>query len=335
MSQGSAADQPRVLKGVPSAGRFANRDRPEAGTVLTAQAAPGPAPSNGMPRLGSAAAGYTDRFDDDGNLILQVRLENGRPNDAPDGTAAVIRYSVAPHGATTEKFYNNGVLSDGSGDKPTERMTWPSGRSDVTRGYVEPHRGHITPQDSPDGQPASVRIDGKGHVMTTYYTAGYMQDPAPGVPAKVQELPDGSRRVTHAPYGRMSDLEDGTPAERRYYPDGTLAMEWRQLDGFPWDGDDGQPAERHFHPDGSVAKELFLFKGKLLNPAADTPALVEYAPDGTVTRSESRPWIDTWDGYIAHTNRPSRPAEMPWVRTEPVERYVPAARKRNDRKAQL
>lgn len=325
MSRGSSAGQPRVLKGVSIAGRFANRDRPEAGTVLTA----GPAPSNNMPRLGSAAAGYTDRFDDAGNLILQVRLENGRPNDAPGGTAAVIRYSTAPQGATTEKFYTDGVLSDGSGDKPTERMIWPSGRSDVTRGYIRPHNGHVTPQDSPDGQPASVRTTADGHVMTTYYTAGALQDPEPGVPAREELLADGTRRIAHAPFGRMSDLPDGTPSERHYHPDGSLAAEFRRFDGQGWDSDNGDPSERRYHADGSLAKEVFRHHGKLLNSPDGKPSLVEFGTDGTVTRTINAPWQENYFGEdIRYDKRRGRAQVWPYGRTERVERYVPEPPKR-------
>lgn len=320
MSRGSSADQPRVLKGVSTAGRFASRDRPEAGTVLTA----GPVPPNGMPRLGSAAAGYTDRFDDDGNLILQVRLENGRPSDAPDGTAAIVRYSTAPQGATTEKFYNNGVISDGSGDKPTKRMTWPSGRSDVTRGYIRPHSGHVTPQDSPDGQPASVRTTADGHVMTTYYTAGALQDPEPGVPAREQILADGTRKIAHAPFGRMSDLPDGTPSELHYHPDGTLAAEFRRFDGQGWDSDDGDPSERRNHPDGSLEKEVFRYRGRLLNSPDGKPALVEYDSNGQETRKIDAPWMeDPYGEDVRHDKRVPREQAWPYARTERVERYVP------------
>lgn len=316
----TSTDQPRVLKGVPAAGRFANRARPEAATVL----APVAAPSNNMPRLGSGAAGYTDRFDDAGNLILQVRLENGRPNDAPDGTAAIIRYSTAPQGATTEKFYTDGVLSDGSGDKPTERKTWPSGRSIVTRGYLRPHQGYITPQDSPDGQPATVQTTAEGHVTTTHYTSGALQDPEPGIPAREEVLTDGTRKIAHAPYGRMSDLTDGTPSERHYHPDGSLAAEFRRHDGQGWDSDDGDPSERRYHPDGSLAKEVFRYRGRLLNSPDGKPSLTEYDMDGKVTRIIDTPWLqDQYGPDVRYDQRRERARAWPYARTERVERYVP------------
>jgi hypothetical protein len=302
-------------------GRFAETMHAEAGTVLAA----GPRPGNGMPVLGSAAAGYTDKLDENGNLVLQVRLVNGKPDDAPDGTAAVIAYSTAETGCTREAFYTGGVLHDGSGDKPSQRLTWPSGATDITRGFRRPHQGSIVTQDSPDGQPGSVRTSASGDTLTAHYANGRLQDPAPGVPAKVHAFADGSRRVTHAPCGRPADLPDGTPAERRYYPDGTAELEWRMHDGQPWDSDDGQPAERHFHPDGSVAKELYVFDGKLLDPAAGKPALAEYTPDGTMTRSESRPYIDSaLHGFTDHRNRPSRAAKWSWGPKEPVTRYTGA-----------
>ena len=315
--------QPRVLKGVPTAGRFANRDRPEAGTELTG----GPDPSNGMPRLGSAAAGYVDRFDDDGNLILQVRLENGRPNDAPDGTAAVIRYSAAPAGATTESFYTDGVLHDGSGDKPSERMTWPSGRSSITRGFRRPHMGYITEQDSADGQPASVQSDGAGDVLTTHCANGRRQDPAPGVPAMVRVLADGSSRVLHSPFGALADLPDGTPSERHFSPSGNLTAEFRRHNGSFWDSEDGDPSERHYWPDGTVQKEVFRYKDRILNPPSGKPAVIEYAADGAVIRTDSRPYLD--DPYGPEFRFDQRPAKgWRFARTEPEERHIPEAPKR-------
>lgn len=307
----------RQPAGIPAGGQFAPVGHAEPAAAL----APPARPANGMPVLGSAAAGYSDKLDEHGNLVLQVRLVNGKPSDAPDGTAAIIAYSAASTGFTREVFYTGGVLHDGSGDKPTERLTWPSGATDVTRGFRRPHRGFIVAQDSADGQPAKVRTSAAGDVVIAHYANGRLQDSAPGVPAKVQEFADGSRRVTHAPFGQPSDLADGTPAERRYYPDGTLAVEIRQFDAWTWDGDDGQAAERHFHPDGSLAKEIHAFKGKLLDPAPGTSALIEYGVDGTVIRTESRPYIDTRDSYINHANKPTRQQENYWASTAPVKRH--------------
>lgn len=319
-----SASQARVLKGVPDAGQFAGPLHGEASTTLASV----PQPSNGMPRLGFSSAGYTDRFDEDGNLILQVRLENGRPNDAPDGTAAVIRYSKVPGGGTTESFYTDGVLHDGSGDKPSERIIWPSGRSSISRGFRRPHMGYLTQQDSADGQPASVQSDGAGDVLTTYCANGHRQDPATGVPAMVKVLADGSRRVLHSPYGALADLPDGTPSERHFDPAGNLSAEFRRHNGSFWDSEDGEPSQRHYWPDGTVQKEVFRYKDRILNPPSGTPAVTEYAADGTVTRTDSRPYLD--DPYGAEFRYDQRPAKgWRFARTEPVQRHVPASPKRS------
>ncbi|HEX9086751.1 MAG TPA: hypothetical protein VF867_04415 [Arthrobacter sp.] len=318
-----SASQARVLKGVPAAGQFAGTLHGEAATTL----APVPQPSNGMPRLGFAAAGYTDRFDEDGNLILQVRLENGRPHDAPDGTAAVIRYSKVAGGAMTESFYADGVLHDGSGDKPSERLTWPSGRSSISRGFRRPHMGYLTQQDSPDGQPASVQSDGAGDVLTTHCANGHRQDPAAGVPAMVRVLVDGSRRILHSPFGTLADLPDGTPSERHFDPAGNLSAEFRRHNGSFWDSEDGEPSQRHYWPDGTVQKEVFRYKDRILNPPSGKPAVTEYAADGSVIRTDSRPYLD--DPYGPDFRFDQRPARS-WrfARTEPVERHIPEAPQR-------
>lgn len=276
---------PRQPSGIPVGGQFAA----VAHTVPDIVLARGPQPWNSMPALGSAAAGYTDALDDAGNLVLQVRLEKGRPNDAPDGTPAIIRYSTDPHGATRATFYTDGVMHDGSGDRPSERLTWRSGRSEIRRGYRRPHQGSLISQDSPDGQPASVQTGADGTVITGHYTAGVLQDPAPRVPARVEVRPDGSRIEQHAPFGQLSDLPDGTPCEHHYGPAGNLTAEIRRHGGYGFDSDYGDPSERRYRDNGTVWKEVFRYNGYLLDSPTGKPALTELAPDGSIARQLSVP----------------------------------------------
>lgn len=309
----------RQPEGIPIGGQFAATHHAEPGLALATPAQP----RNSMPALGSAAAGYADRFDEDGNLILQVRLENGRPNDAPDGTAAIIRYSTDPAGCTREVFYTDGLLHDGSGDRPTERRTWPSGRSEIVRGYRRPHMGHTVQQDSPDGQPASVKTSAEGHVVTGYYTDGRLQNPAPRTPARVEVKTDGTRIEQHAPFGELADLPDGTPSEHHYGPNGNLTVEIRRFGGYGWDSDYGDPSERRYRDDGTIWKEVYRYQGRLLDSPVGKPALTEYAEDGSIARQITQP--TQWDPYhqdeVEFSGRQTRPQVFKYARKEPVPRY--------------
>lgn len=310
----------RQPAGIPAGGQFAAFGHTEPESTLSAA----PVPRNG-PALGSAAAGYKDTVDEAGNLVLQVRLENGKPNDAPDGTPAIIRYSTDPQGVTRATYYTNGVMHDGSGDKPTELLTWPSGRTEVRRGYRKPHQGSLTKQDSPDGQPASVMTSADGTVVTGHYAQGALQDPAPRIPARVEIRPDGSRIEQHAPFGQLADLPDGTPSEHYYGPAGNLVAEIRRHGGYGWDSDYGDPSERRYRDDGTVYKEVYRYRGNLLDSPVGKPALIEYAADGSVARQVSRP--SQWDSYtredVPFNGRVTRRQAWPYTRKEPVPRYVP------------
>lgn len=311
----------RQPAGISAGGQFAVSAHAEPSVDLLAAAQP----SNNMPALGSAAAGYTDTFDDAGDLVLQVRLENGRPNDAPDGTPAIIRYSTDPQGATRTTFYTNGVMHDGFGDTPSEQLTWPSGRSEVRRGYRRPHQGGLVMQDAPDGQPAIVMTGANGTVVTGHYAAGVLQDPAPRIPARVEVRADGYRIEQHAPFGQLADLPDGTPSERHYGPAGNLVAEIRRHGGYGWDSDYGDPSERRYRDDGTVYKEVYRYHGGLLDSPVGKPALIEYAEDGSVARQVSKP--DQWDSYtreeVHFKARVTRRQASPYTRNEPVPRHEP------------
>jgi hypothetical protein len=310
----------RQPAGIPAGGQFAATVHAEPGIVL----ASGPQPRNNMPALGSPAAGYTDTFDDAGNLVLQVRLEKGKPNDAPDGTPAIVRYSTDQQGATHATFYTDGVMHDGSGDKPSELLTWPSGRTEIRRGHRRPHAGFFK-QDSPDGQPASVKTSAEGTVVTGHYAQGVLQDPAPRIPARVEVRTDGFRIEQHAPFGQLEDLPDGTPSEHHYGPAGNLMAEIRRHGGNGWDSDYGDPSERRYRDDGTVYKEVYRYNGSLLDSPVGKPALIEYAEDGSIARQVSRP--SQWDSYTkeeVHFNtRVTRRQAWPYTRKEPVPRYEP------------
>lgn len=310
----------RQPAGIPAGGQFAATTHAEPDLRLTS-----PRPANNMPALGSAAAGYEDTLDAAGNLVLQVRLENGRPSDTPDGAAAIIRYSTAPQGATRATYYTDGVLHDGSGDKPTEVLAWPSGRTSLTRGFRRPHEGHVVLQDSPDGQPASVQTSAEGHVITGYYTSGVLQDPAPRVPARVESRTDGTRIEQHAPFGQLADLPDGTPCEHHFGPAGNLIAEIRRHGGYGWDADYGDPSERRYRDDGTVYKEVYRHRGYLLDSPVGKPALVEYAADGSIAREVRQDALnDSYDReYVRFDQRKTRQHAWPYVRKEPIQRHVP------------
>jgi hypothetical protein len=319
----------RQPQGIPSGGQFAATAHAEPGIALSA----GPQPRNNMPALGSAAAGYTDTFDDAGNLVLQVRLENSKPNDAPDGTPAIVRYSTDPQGPTRGTYFTDGVMHDGSGDKPSEMLAWPSGRTEIRRGHFRPHTNFFFKQDSPDGQPASMKTSAEGTVVTGHYAQGILQDPAPRIPARVEVRTDGSRIEQHSPFGQLEDLPDGTPSEHHYGPAGNLIAEVRRHGGDGWDSDYGDPSERHYRDDGTVWKEVYRYKGSLLDSPTGKPALVEYAEDGSVSRQVSQPV--RWDSYLKEetrfNTRVTRRQARPHTRKEPVPRHEPRARKRDDK----
>lgn len=72
----------RQKAGIPAGGQFTQESRGEPGVSLTGFRTLG-----GFPVLGAPGAGYTNTSNEDGELIRQVRMENGKPNDAPDGSA--------------------------------------------------------------------------------------------------------------------------------------------------------------------------------------------------------------------------------------------------------
>jgi hypothetical protein len=318
----------RQPAGIPAGGQFAATAHAEPGVSLA-----GPQPRNGMPALGSAAAGYTDRFDDAGNLILQVRLENGRPNDAPDGTPAIIRYSTDPQGPTCGTHFTDGVMHDGSGDKPSVLFTWPSGRTEIRRGHFRPLTDFFFKQDSPDGQPASVKTSAEGTVITGHYAQGILQDPSPRIPARVEVRTDGTRIEQHSPFGQLEDLPDGTPSEHHYGPAGNLTAELRRHGGNGWDSDYGDPSERRYRKDGTIYKEVYRYNGSLLDSPTGKPALIEYAEDGSIARQVSEP--TQWDSYmgkeVRFNARMTRRQASPHTRKEPVPRHVPKPPEVRDR----
>ncbi|MET4144155.1 hypothetical protein [Arthrobacter sp. UYCo732] len=316
----------RQPAGIPVGGQFAAAAHAEPDIALAAALQP----RNNMPALGSAAAGYTDTFDEAGNLVLQVRLKNGKPNDAPDGTPAIIRYSTNPEGATHATFYTDGVVHDGSGDKPSELLTWSSGRTEIRRGHRRPHTAFFFRQDSPDGQPASVKTSAEGTVVTGHFAQGILQDPAPRVPARVEVRADGTRIEQRAPFGQLEDLPDGTPSEHHYGPAGNLIAEIRRHGDKGWDSDYGDPSERRYRDDGTVYKEVYRYNGSLLDSPTGKPALIEYAADGSIARQVSEPI--QWDSYtkeeVRFNTRVTRRQAWPYTRKEPVPPYVPEPPKR-------
>jgi hypothetical protein len=258
--------------------------------------------------------------------VLQVRLENGKPHDAPDGTPAIIRYSADPQGVTHATFYTDGVIHDGSGDKPSELLIWPSGRTEARRGYRRPHQGHLVLQDSPDGRPASVKTSADGHVVTGYYTRGSLQNPEPYAPARVEIRADGTRIEQHAPFGELADLPDGTPSEHHYGPAGNLTAEIRRHGGYGWDSDYGDPSERRYRDDGTVFKVVYRYQGNLLDSPTGKPALIEYAEDGSIARQINQPSQgEPYHGdFTAFNARQTRGQAWPYAKKRPVPRYTGA-----------
>lgn len=279
---------------------------------------------SGVPVLGKPGMGYTDTLDENGFLVKQVRLVDRKPDDAPDGTAAIILYQK---GWTVEKFYTAGKLHDGSGDKPSERQTNAHGMLILTRGYRRPHQGWLVPQDSPDGQPAKTAFYPDGRTVVEHCIAGRRQDPPTGEPALTVVLPDGTRKVTNFPFaGRAEDLPDGTPSERHWDPDGNLVLEGRRWNSSAWDSDDGQPAIRSYRSDGTLREETYCYDGRMLDPGKERPAFTRYADDGvTVVSTESRPSLhfSIYDEDISWLNRPTRKQGWPYP-GKVAERHVPA-----------
>ncbi|MCU6479012.1 hypothetical protein [Arthrobacter sp. A2-55] len=246
-----------------------------------------PLPVNGLPVLGTPGNGYEDRIDEDGNLVAQVRLDHGKPSDAPDGTPAVITYRP---GFTSEKFYTDGRLHDGSGGTPSQRIIHTSGTVSVIRGLIRPHSGHVIEQDSPDGQPAMTTTFAR-YETTPWHTvresdvdvqwkvSGRLRDPRPGKPACVITSKDGSVKVLHAPFGSLQDLTDGTPAEQHYGPAGQLTFQARYFNAVLWDADDGRPAYLHWDTDGNLLEELHFLHGQRRE-----------GPSSTATRQQEAYW---------------------------------------------
>lgn len=291
---------------------------PEAGTAF---------PANGMPVLGTSAAGYIDQVNEDGALIKQVRFNGVKPDDAPDGTAAVIIYGER---GTTELHYRDGVLHDGSGQIPSKRYTTTSGKEVTERGYRDRHSSRFIGQDSPDGQPARVieqAAEGEqpGSTETVWLAAGIRQDPAPGVPGLTIEMSDGATRHLHFPFGQISDLDDGTPAERSWDKDGQLIFEARYYGGFLADRDDGTPAVREYWGNGNLAKEMRYCSSRPRPGANGEPAIVRYNEDGSVASTEANvrgryrsfeiPLKDTFEDP-----RGTRAEDHPYAKTAPAQR---------------
>lgn len=324
----------RQPKGIPVGGRFAATSHSEPAGVCLAAAhnESGAVPANGMPVLGSAAAGYTDWVDEDGHLTKQVRFNGVRPDDSPDGTAAVILYRER---ATVEKHYRDGIQHDGSGDTPSQLYTSIDGKVVTSRGYRRSRTYGFVEQDSPDGQPAKVVVYAEadpdwreptdGRVETTWMANGHRQDPAPGVPALTVAMPDGSTRSLHFPFGSQSDLEDGTPAEEHRDRDGKLIYQARYYDGFLFDGDDGEPAVRIWREDGTIAKEL-RFWGNRPSPGLNSePAVTEYHPDGSVASTAQLGNRDFRESIFDGTRGTPRAEAWPYAhfRSTPIQRGAP------------
>lgn len=322
----------RQPEGIPAGGQYAATAHaaPDGVTLTVGRAnTSGASPANGMPVLGTAAAGYTDWVDEDGHLVKQVRFSGVKPDDAPDGTAAVILYQER---ATVEKHYRDGIQHDGSGDAPSQLYTSVDGKVVTSRGYRVGHRSSMIHQDSPDGQPAKVvayaetdpdwREPTDGRVETTWMANGHRQDPAPGVPALTVAMPDGGTRSLHFPFGSQSDLEDGTPAEEHRNADGQLIYQARYYDGYLFDGDDGEPAVRIWREDGTIAKEL-RYWGNRPSPGPDSePAITEYNPDGSVASTEHTVRWDYYESIFDGTRGKPRAVAWPYayLRSQPIQR---------------
>lgn len=309
-------------------GRFDAITHAESPTALLAPATGGPPiPASGMPVLGTAAAGYVDQLDEDGALVKQIRFNGVRPDDAPDGTAAVIIYGEH---STSEVHYRNGVLHDGSGQTPSRRHTTTSGMDVIERGYRDPRSSRFIGQDSPDGQPGRVIAlapEGEhlGTIETVWLAAGIRQDPAPGVPGLTIEMSDGAKRHMHFPFGEMSDLADGTPAERYWDKDGHLTQEGRYYGGFLADGDDGTPAIRQYWGNGTLALEKRYCSSRPRPGANGEPAVVRYNEDGTVASTEAnvRGRYRTFEIPLKDTvedPRGTRAEDHPYARMDPAQR---------------
>lgn len=303
----------RQPEGIQIGGQFKSRGLKENAELTLAGAGneSGAVPASGMPVLGTAANGYRDWADEDGHLTKQVRLEDGKPSDAPDGTAAVILYKRL---GTTEKHYRNGILHDGSGDTPSTFYTQSDGKTVLTRSYRR-RNSWILEQDSPDGQPARVDTEPDGKKVTTWMASGMSQDPAPGTPAIITEFPDGSVEHAHAPCGEVSDLDDGTPAVRRWDAAGRLVKEVRHYAAWVTDGDDGTPAIREFWPNGSLKCEIRVWANQVRPGSSGEPSEVHYNEDGTVasTIQDPRSSLSIWPD---RKERGSRSKDFPYARTE-------------------
>ncbi|MEH0110677.1 hypothetical protein V6N00_13285 [Tersicoccus sp. MR15.9] len=271
---------------------------------------------------------YRSVLDVEGRVVHQVRSRaDSRPEDAPDGTAAIITYADR---SVTETHYRDGRLHDGTGDTPTRVTRVPGVMTTTTRGVRHPRWGWIVDQDSPDGQPAWVRRYDDGEVETTHYTADHRQDPRPGVPARVVAYPDGRRTTMHYPFGAASDLPDGTACEAEYAPDGRLTRQVRRYDNWAWDGDDGSPALVERDESWRTTREKRMYFGSPLDGADGTPAERILHDNGEVSGVQSsrhvphggtRPRL--YPAGRSWHERTTRAEEWPNARTEPVERLEP------------
>lgn len=311
----STREYRRQPDGIPAGGQFASVPRSEATGVVLGQGSQnesGAVPANGMPVLGTAANGYQDWVDEDGHLVKQVRFDGVKPNDAPDGTAAVILYRES---LTSERFYRNGVVHDGSGEAPTRRVTKTDGTISVYRGVRVPHRD-VWEQESPDGQPSRVEISPDGELKTVWMASGHYQDPAPGVPAVTVKKADGSVVHVHTPYGVAQDLDDGTPAQREWNKDGQLVLEVRHYSGFVMDADDGIPAIREFYPDGTLKAERRYWMNKVAPGPNGEPSIVEYNPDGSVASTQYQGSVE-YSAWGDRVKRTTRAGDVSYARYEP------------------
>jgi hypothetical protein len=248
----------------------------------------------------TAAHGYTEKLDADGNVTQRVRLVNNRPTDHPSGAAAVFKYSEK---RVEEIHYNNGELHDGTGNIPSRLVriiAGPNAGTVITeRGYRGPHSVGFRNQDSPDGQPGYVIERPNGSKEVEYFTGGRRQDPASGDPAMVKTHADGSSISVHFTSSYQEDPADGSPAVVYRRADGSIEKTVRCYHSYVWDTVNGEPAVVNYDSDGNVesVKHAGLIysesQNHYVNPIRESPIKESFARDS-----------------------------ISWMKTAPTKRYV-------------
>ena len=178
----------------------------------------------------------------DGTPMYEGHFLDGKPNDLPDGTAAVRGWN--PDGSPEyEGHYIDGLLHDLPDGTAAQRWWNPDGSR-----YERHYRNGVLRR----GTGGDEMSDGEWTVERGYYDEDTIE----------YEY----NRID----GLLCDTPDGTAAVRWWHPNGAPMYECRFRNGELHDIPDGTAASRGWYPDGSPEYERHYINGVLVEAQEET-----------------------------------------------------------------